>query len=146
MKTLKRLLPSICLLFYGILANAQVKQPPAQVNQTFEKMFPKAEKTDWKDKTDHFTVYFSLAGKNCEAKFTPGGEWLSTQMPVSLDSLPLPVVDSLKAGAYSDWTPGSAYVFRFAKDPTQYHLVITKAGQGRKTLLFSPGGQLMAAR
>jgi hypothetical protein len=145
MKALKLLLTYI-FLFSGISANAQVKQPPAQVRQAFEKMFPTAVKAVWKEMSDHFTVFFSLPGKNCEAKFTSGGDLLSTQMPFPLDSLPLPVADSLKAGAYSDWAPISAYVFSFAKDPTQYHLVMTKAGQGRKILLFNSRGHLIAVR
>jgi hypothetical protein len=146
MKALNRLLPATCLLFNVALLRAQATQPPAPVSQSFEKLFPQAQNADWKDKSDHFAVFFLLAGKKCEAEFTSRGDWLNSQMPISLDSLPRPLMDSLKACKYADWTATGAYMFRFAKDPTQYHLVVTKADQGRKILCFSPEGQLMAVR
>jgi hypothetical protein len=146
MKTLQRLLPAACLLFSVFLVQAQAKRPPAQVNQSFVKMFPQAQNVDWENKSDHFTVFFTVAGKKCEAKFAPGGDWLNIQMPMPLDSLPRPLLDSLKGSKYSDWTANSAYVFRFAKEPTQYHVVVTKSDQGRKILIYSPEGHLLATR
>lgn len=146
MKIPRLLLPVICALLFASIAAAQTKQPPLVISNEFGKMFPAAQNADWVDKTDHFTVFFSLAGKKCEAKFSTTGDWLSTEMPVSLDSLPRPLQDSLKVCGYSNWAASSAYVFRFAKEPTQYHVVMTKPDQGRKILFFSPEGKLLAAR
>lgn len=52
----------------------------------------------------------------------------STQkVPVKLEELPAPVVTTLKADAYKEWTPTGAFLITNA-DKTQYYQVDVKKG------------------
>lgn len=53
----------------------------------------------------------------------------STQkVPVKLEELPAPVVTTLKADAYKDWTPTTAFLITNA-DKTQYYQIDVKKGK-----------------
>jgi hypothetical protein len=49
-----------------------------------------------------------------------------------------------KTGQYADWTKTSAYSIQSAEGATQYHLVVSRDGLGRKILFFNPDGHLLA--
>ncbi|HEY0175418.1 MAG TPA: hypothetical protein VGC08_03505 [Pedobacter sp.] len=52
----------------------------------------------------------------------------STQkVPVKLEELPAPVVTTLKADAYKEWTPTTAFLITNA-DKTQYYQIDVKKG------------------
>ena len=53
----------------------------------------------------------------------------STQkVPVKLEELPAPVVTTLKADAYKDWTPTTAFLITNA-DKTQFYQIDVKKGK-----------------
>lgn len=53
----------------------------------------------------------------------------STQkVPVKLEELPAPVVTTLKADAYKEWTPTTAFLITNA-DKTQYYQIDVKKGK-----------------
>jgi len=122
----------------------QSKPTPAEVTNTFSKMFPDASDVQWRDKITNFSAFFNVKGTRCEAKFTPAGSWISTEKAIQWDSLPPLVTDSLKSCKYGDWKATSAYILQLSGGTTQYHLIVTKSDRGRKILFFNPNGQLLA--
>lgn len=51
----------------------------------------------------------------------------STKVPVKLEELPAPVTATLKADAYKEWTPTTAFLVTNA-DKTEYYQVDVKKG------------------
>jgi hypothetical protein len=128
----------------SILCLGQARPTPAEVTNSFSKMFPDASDLQWKDKITNFSAFFNTKGIRCEAKFTPAGSWISTEEAIQWDSLPPLVTDSLKSCKYGDWKGTSAYILQLSGGTTQYHIVVTKSDMGRKILFFNSNGQLLA--
>lgn len=51
----------------------------------------------------------------------------SSKVPVKLEELPAPVTTTLKADAYKDWTPTTAFLVT-AADKSQYYQIDVKKG------------------
>jgi len=128
----------------SMLCQAQVRPAPSEVTSSFNKMFPEASDVQWRDKIINFAAFFKINGVQCEAKFSPTGSWISTEKAIQWDSLPPIVTDSLKSCKYADWKGMSAYILQLSGGKTQYHVVVTKSDLGRKLLIFSSNGQLLA--
>jgi len=109
-------------------------------------MFPDASGVQWRDKINNFAAFFKINGAQCEAKFSPTGDWISTEEAIQWDSLPPLVMDSLRSSKYADWKGMSAFILQLPGGKTQYHVVVTKSDLGRKLLIFSSNGQLLADR
>ena len=50
----------ICLTLVTSRTTAQTKQPPTVIADTFAKMFPEANKVEWKEKINNFTAFFRI--------------------------------------------------------------------------------------
>ena len=96
MKQLNLWVLLIGLNLINILCLGQARPTPAEVTNTFNKMFPDASDLQWKDKITNFSAFFNIKGIRCEAKFTPAGSWISTEEAIQWDSLP-PLVDLVLA-------------------------------------------------
>lgn len=144
MKTLTSFLMTIALASGAVVCNAQSNLPPSAVMATFDKFFPDAGNARWNEKTNNFTVYFTIKDRKCEAKFGKDGSWMCTEESLPLDSLPRQVDDVFKQSKYGDWQLSSCYSLNLPGTVTQYHLVVTKNGMGRKILFFSNDGKLLA--
>jgi Putative beta-lactamase-inhibitor-like, PepSY-like len=122
---------------------AQARPTPPEVTSAFNTMFPNAGNVKWRDKITNFAAFFDMQGKKCEAKFSPGGSWISTEEAIQSDSVPQPITDSLKSVKYAGWTENSAYILKSAGAMTQYHVVVTNNESVRKILFFNQNGQLL---
>jgi hypothetical protein len=127
----------------SIAGMSQARPTPPEVTNAFTTMFPNAVNVKWRDKITNFAAFFDMQGKKCEAKFSPGGSWISTEEAVQLDSVPQQIADSLKSVKYAGWTENSAYVLKSACAMTQYHVVVTNNESVRKILFFNQNGQLL---
>ncbi len=129
-----------------IAAIAQSHQPSPVIAENFSKLFPGATNVDWKEKTTNYTVFFDLNSSKCEAKFEKGGQWLSTEKTIRLDSLPQSIKNGLKTGKYAEWKQTSAFIVECSDGTTQYHIVVTNTDMTRKILCFGQEGKLLTDR
>jgi hypothetical protein len=106
-------------------------------------MFPTAGNVKWRDKITNFSVFFDVQGKKCQARFSPGGSWISTEAAIQMDSIPQPITDSLRSATYAGWTVNSAYILKSAGAMTQYHVVVINNESVRKILFFKQNGELV---
>lgn len=60
---------------------------PVKVQDTFKKMYPKANFTEWRLDDDVYVVNFKLAGAECESVFERGGKWAETRSTLTADVL-----------------------------------------------------------
>lgn len=134
----------ICLYLFPTVGDAQAVAAPPGVTSSFAKMFPGVSNVQWRNKMTNFSAWFNDNGAKCEAKFTPAGQWISTEESIQWDSLPTLVRDSLRSCKYADWKGTSAYVLRSSDGMTQYHIVVVKDDLERKLLFFGQNGHLLA--
>src|SRR5271170_7993069 len=94
-------LVAVCMYTGGICQLANV---PAVVTDNFNSMFKDAKKIQWGgDQSSDFHVYFFMDSAQCEAKFSADGKWISTEMKISEDSLPLEIKNTLRSNSYANW-------------------------------------------
>lgn len=98
---------------------AQTKNTTPEAEKAFVKKFPTAVATKWaKEKKNEYEVEFTLNNKKGSANFSGTGEWLETELEISLSALP----DIVKNGFTKNF-PGSNIVKVYsieAKDNAQY--------------------------
>ncbi len=133
----------IGLTYTATVSHAQAKAIPAEVTNAFNKMFPNATNVQWKEKVSYYVAFFNVKNEKYEAKFAMDAGWLSTERGIPLDSLPSLVKDSLKLSTYAGWTQSSSYKIQTPSGKEQYHVVLTKAGEGRKIVFLDQNGHIL---
>jgi hypothetical protein len=121
----------------------QTNTAPLTVVNNFASMFPNAKNIEWRNKVSDYQVFFVTDNSKCEAKFSPGGQWISTEKQIKNDSIPVPIKDSIQSGKYADWNIQSIYILNFPDRPDQYHIIVTKNDMPNKILYFNKKGQML---
>ena len=116
---------------------------PAEVTDSFARMFPAAKNVEWRNKVDNYLAFFKMGDEKCEAKFGKTGGWISTEAPIQWDSLPAVIRGELSSDGYADWTKTGFYILRLPGGVNQYHIALTRSDVGRKILFFDQEGQLL---
>jgi hypothetical protein len=117
---------------------------PSSVSNNFNSMCPRATKIKWGgDKSTEFHVYYLLDSTQCESKFNPDGQWMSTEMKLKKDSLPPEIKNGLRSSAYAKWAIQSAFVVYFPGQITHYRIVVTYEDSPKKIVSFDQTGQLI---
>jgi hypothetical protein len=129
--------------FISFAASAQFGGIPAAVTDTFKARYPKAEKVTWKDKITVYVASFYMDNADQEARFSHKGEWQSTEKVMKQPDLPASVKDGLDKSKYYDWKVEDVFVRYIPSGLTQYHIVVSGSGLGKKNLLFSSEGRLI---
>ena len=127
-------------------ANAQLGSIPSAVTDSFKARFPNAVKVVWKDKITNYMANFSLDNADQEARFNRKGEWQSTEKVMKQADLPANVKDGLDKSQYYDLQVEDVFIRYIPGNPgykTQYHIVVSGGGMGKKNLLFSDEGRLI---
>jgi hypothetical protein len=143
---LRILMPLLTIAVAGIntVGFCQLNSIPASVTNSFNSMFPGANKIQWSgDKSSEFHVYYILDSTQCEAKFNPDGKWVSTEMKLKKDSLPLEVKKGLRSSLYAKWEIQSAFVIYFPGQVTHYRIVVINEDSPKKMISFDQMGQLI---
>ncbi len=74
--------------------SAQKAKTPMAAEKAFQQKFPKAKEVTWeKEGKAEYEATFIQDGKKGSANFSPAGEWLETEMAISLAAAPKTVID-----------------------------------------------------
>lgn len=87
----------------GIGCDDDYNAPSATVND-FDNRYPTATHVEWEKKKGRAVAEFELAGEDCEAWYTLGGEWIMTRFDIRYSELPEAVRSSFEQG-YGTQTP-----------------------------------------
>jgi hypothetical protein len=129
--------------FISVAANAQFGGIPAAVTDTFKARYPNATKVTWKNNLSACVANFYMDNADQEARFSHKAEWESTEKVMKQADLPASVKDGLDKSKYYDWRVDDVYVRYIPSGLTQYHIVVSGSGLGKKNLLFSSEGRLI---
>lgn len=133
------------LLFIGILtvSQAQIREIPKAVEETFTNQYKGATDIDYKDQLVRIDVHFSLDGENMIASYTNKGSWKGTEKDWSFDKLSAEVKDGFAKSKYADRDVEETKVLYLPGGAEQYRVLAKKNDVEKKYLFFNTKGRLL---
>ena len=123
--------------------NAQLFSLPEMVKQNFNKQYPDAKDIKWSDGIDNHTVRFTLNDKKLKASYAPKGDWVSTEIQVTMDQLPKVVQDGFKNSRYKEWPVKEIIAVEKPRAvANEYKIIVQKSMISKKILVFDAKGRL----
>ena len=120
------------------------------VLDAFHARFPDARSVIWSSSGDYFVADFYLVeggtAAECEAWFTPIGEWRMTQLERPYALLPAAVKAAFEAGDYAAWGVDEVVKMERAGEPMEYIIVaegLLDGVQSDAYLFYDEDGQLL---
>ena len=129
-----------CLLF---TANAQFRDIPSEVTDSFAAKFPKASHVSWKDKITGFQADFEQKNQKVKAIFNSKGEWQKTEKQLLISKLPGNVNDGFKKSKYAAYTIREAVEIDDHEKGLLYKVIVKKGDTTKRNLFFTTEGQLV---
>lgn len=134
----------LVLFMVCIDAGAQFRKIPAEVTDSFAVRYNNASGVSWRDKLTFFQADFEWNKQKKKAAYSQKGEWIKTESRLSLQSLPASVQDGFKKSKYAQLEVLEVIELEEKNKGTQYKVSVKKVDFGKKSLLFSPSGQLVS--
>ncbi len=133
------------ILFFSLLAEAQVRKIPAEVTTAFSKQYPQASQVEYKDQLKGVTVYFIQDSIKMIAKYGNDGTWKETEKPTTYEQLPSEVIEGFKKSKYADgeWKVSDAAIILVPGNTERYRIKVEKNELQKKHLLFEKNGRLI---
>jgi uncharacterized protein (DUF2249 family) len=124
--------------------NLEEKAVPAPVITAFKARFPGAAETKWeKTNSGKYEVKFKQTGKKAKAKFTPDGQWDSSELTKSASDLPAVAADYLKKN-YAGREIDKVEWKEEAAGKQEFEVKLKKDNAGKETeLTFDSGGKFL---
>jgi hypothetical protein len=122
----------------------------SSVLDAFHARFPDARSVIWTSSGDYLVADFYLVedgtAAECEAWFTPIGEWRMTQLEMPYAALPLAVRSAFEAGDYAAW--GVDEVVKMERDDEPVEYIIVAEGllggvESEAAIFYSEDGELL---
>lgn len=126
---------SLASLIFILSCNSKSK-PNKRVLETFNTMYPEVEYIDWDKEGNYFVANFKMNHKEVEAWFDKKGYWYMTQIEITTDSLPQPVVDNINNCKYKSWHIEDIEMVRYHNLHTKYCIEVEKEIQGHSHFLY----------
>ena len=137
------LLALLTIIFLVMGCEVGIKQPPKEVRQTFENMFPGATHVKWEKVLSSYKADFHHEGREKEAKFDGTGTWERTKTELTIFDVPAPVLKT--AQEYCDCEIDNITLHEQAKGVTAFYLVeyeLEEISRERKVRI-SPDGTVL---
>lgn len=128
----------------GILFSSDVtaqRKIPASVTEDFKTRFPNASEVEWSSKISHFLVEFYVNEVPYEVRYSPKGEWTSTDKLLENSKAPAEVMDSHNKSKFHDWEILNIWERTVPEGETQYRLLIKKNNSLKRFIYYSPNGK-----
>lgn len=129
-----------CLLF---TANAQFRDIPSVVTDSFYNRFPKAAHVSWKDKITAFQAEFELGYDKVKSTYSSKGEWQKTEKDLLISKIPGNVTDGFNKSKYAAYNIREAVEINDHEKGLLYKLVVRRGEITKRNLYFTTGGQLV---
>jgi hypothetical protein len=144
MKNSLKLLFALCLLnIVGIAQKVETKDVPLQVQKMFTAKFPKATDVKWEiENKKDFEANFKIGNVEQSATFDKSGEWLETEIEISISQLPAAVSQSVKK-EFPDYKFKEASSIDSKINGKCYEVEISK-GKDKLDVLVSPDGKIIS--
>lgn len=133
----------IALLCAATMAAAGCeKNPPAgnaEVQRTFDQMFPEAQRVEWEMEDGHWVAEFVERRVEKEAWFEPSGVWKMTDCDIAFRKLPQPVRAAFEASQYADWRVEDCDHLQRAGMQDVYIIEVERGDQDRDLYYLADG-------
>ena len=126
-----------------LAANAQFRDIPSEVTDSFVAKFPKASHVSWKDKITGFQADFEQKNQKVKATFNSKGEWQKTEKQLLISKLPAAVNDGFNKSKYAAYTVREAVELDDHEKGLMYKVVVKKGDITKRNLYFTAAGQLV---
>jgi hypothetical protein len=135
----------IMFVSVGLISNAQIREIPKAVEETFANQYPKAEHIDYKDQITKVNVHFILEGDKMMATYTNKGAWKGTEKEWAFDKLSEEVKDGFSKSKFANdsWEADETTVLYLPGGSEQYRVRVKKSGLQKKYLFFNTKGRLL---
>lgn len=140
MKKLLVLLVVVMALQFTV--NAQIRQIPSEVTESFSAKYPTAKKVAWKDNLTNFEASYTLDNYPYTSKFSNKGEWQETDKKLTFDSLNEAIKDGFHKSKYTSWEIRGATEIQQNGKETEYRILIKKSSLQKMYLFYNKQGQL----
>lgn len=130
----------LTIIFLLIGCEVGIKQPPKEVRQTFENMFPGATHMKWEKVLSSYKADFQHEGRKKEAQFNDTGTWERTKTELTIFDLPTPVLNT--AQEYCDCEIDDITLHEQANGVAAFYLVeydMEETSRERKLRIFPDG-------
>lgn len=111
-------------------------KPGKRVLDTFKAMYPEVEYVDWDQEGSYLVANFKINHKETEAWFDKKGYWYMTQIEITTDSLPQPVLQNMNNSKYKYWHIEDVEMVRYHNLHTKYCIEVEKEIQGYPHYLY----------
>lgn len=142
MKKITTLLFISIALITGL--QAQMRNLPGAVTDSFKAKYPNAKTVSWKDNLTNFEAGFKNGTDTVEmtAQFNNKGEWLQTTKKMSFAQLNNDVQDGFHKSKYTGWEIKDVKQVDETGKETVYKIFVRKNTFEKKYLYFTKQGQL----
>lgn len=131
------------IMIVSISANAQIRQIPKQVEETFAQQYNGATNVDFRDQLVRVDVYFELNGEKMLASYTNKGIWRETEKEMTFDALPEEIKEGFRKSKYADREVEETKQLYLPGGTQQYRIKAKKSGVEKKYLFFNTKGRLL---
>lgn len=140
---MKGLFLSAALILTSLFSEAQIREIPKAVEETFTNQYKEATNVEYRDQLVRVDVHFELDGEVMIASYTNKGVWKETQKAWDFEKLPEDVADGFEKSKYADREVTETVVLYLPGGITQYRLLAKKNDIEKKYLFFNEKGRLL---
>lgn len=142
---MKALFFSVLLLFSAVVSQAQIREIPKIVEETFTSQYPDASDVEYKDQLTEVEVHFILNGENMVATYTNKGRWKGTEKEWEFDKLSEAVKDGFSKSKYADetWEITETSILYLPGGSEQFRVLVKKNDLQKKYLFFNAKGRML---
>ena len=133
----------LALFITVISAQAQIREIPPIVKETFEKQYPQAEAVEYKDMLASVQVHFIENNEKYIAKYSNKGVWKETEKEWNFGHLDTTVKDGFNKSKYADWEVEETKIVYRSNNMELYRIRVKKSDLQKKYLLFNKEGRLL---
>ncbi len=136
---------ALVMMFFSLLADAQVRRIPAEVTTAFSKQYPQAIQVEYKDQLKGVTVYFLQDSIKMIARYSNDGTWKETEKATGYEEIPSEIHEGFKKSKYADgeWKVTEAAIIFMPGNTERYRVKIEKNELQKKNLFFEKNGRLV---
>ena len=139
----KFILTAIVMAAICISSQAQIREIPKAVEETFANQYQEATNIEFRDQLVRVDVHFELDGETMIASYSNKGVWKETQKAWDFEKLPAEVKDGFDKSKYADREVKETVVIYLPGGGEQYRILARKNDIEKKYLFFNPKGRLL---
>lgn len=142
---MKKLIFSLLVLVAGYSVQAQIREIPKIVEETFANQYPGAGQVEFQDFVVKVQVTFEWKGEQMMATYTNKGLWKGTEKEWTYDKLSDDVKDGFRKSKFGDesWEVEETAVLMLPGGSEQYRIRVRKSDVQKKYLFFNTTGRLL---